>query len=139
MGTRADFYVGIGKESEWIGSIAWDGYPDGTPDSHGIFKAKTELEFREFVLAMIKKEEGTTPDMGWPWPWEDSLTTDYAYAWNGKDVRASCGREWFDPLKEPDEEDDDYKLPKTAVFPNMRDKQNVTLGPRSGLIAIKSN
>jgi len=29
MGTRADFYVGIGPEAEWVGSIAYDGYPDG--------------------------------------------------------------------------------------------------------------
>lgn len=29
MGTIADFYVGRGPKAEWIGSIAWDGYPDG--------------------------------------------------------------------------------------------------------------
>jgi hypothetical protein len=22
------------------------------------------------------------PEVGWPWPWEDSNTTDYAYAWD---------------------------------------------------------
>ena len=27
MGTRADFYVGRGDAAEWIGSIAYDGYP----------------------------------------------------------------------------------------------------------------
>jgi hypothetical protein len=32
MGTRADFYIGCGRDSEWIGSIAWDGYPDGLSD-----------------------------------------------------------------------------------------------------------
>jgi len=26
MGTRADFYVGMGKDAEWLGSVAWDGY-----------------------------------------------------------------------------------------------------------------
>ena len=31
MGTRADFYIGRGATAEWIGSIAWDGYPDGIP------------------------------------------------------------------------------------------------------------
>jgi hypothetical protein len=29
MGTRADFYVGRGETAEYLGSIAWDGYPDG--------------------------------------------------------------------------------------------------------------
>lgn len=32
MSTRADFYVGRGAEAEWIGSISWDGYPDGVDD-----------------------------------------------------------------------------------------------------------
>ena len=25
MGTRADFYVGVGKKAEWLGNVAWDG------------------------------------------------------------------------------------------------------------------
>ena len=25
MGTRADFYTGIDKNANWLGSIAWDG------------------------------------------------------------------------------------------------------------------
>lgn len=30
MGTRADFYKNIEPEKmEWLGSIAWDGYPKG--------------------------------------------------------------------------------------------------------------
>ena len=29
MGTRADFYIGKGTDAEWLGSIAWNGYPDG--------------------------------------------------------------------------------------------------------------
>jgi hypothetical protein len=29
MGTRADFYIGRGTEAEWLGSVAWDGYPGG--------------------------------------------------------------------------------------------------------------
>ena len=41
MGTRADFYVGKGKDSEWLGSIAWDWYPDGIPDN--ILDAESEL------------------------------------------------------------------------------------------------
>ena len=29
MGTRADLYIGRGTDAEWIGSVAWDGYPSG--------------------------------------------------------------------------------------------------------------
>lgn len=43
MGTRADFYIEVGNElkpKDWLGSIAWDGYPKGIPAS--IKKAKTK-------------------------------------------------------------------------------------------------
>jgi hypothetical protein len=36
MGTRADFYIAIEGETphlEWLGSIAFDGYPEGIPPS----------------------------------------------------------------------------------------------------------
>jgi hypothetical protein len=47
MGTRADFYVGKGKKSEWIGSIAWDGYPQGI--SGYVLKAKSDEIYRRAV------------------------------------------------------------------------------------------
>lgn len=33
MGTRADFYVKRTDHLLWLGSIAWDGYPDGIDES----------------------------------------------------------------------------------------------------------
>lgn len=138
MGTRADFYVGRGKSAEWLGSIAMDGYPDGNvsnPQYGPLIKAASEPEFRERVAMLIAGVgHGTTPAQGWPWPWEDSRTTDYAYAFDGGTVWASgFGRAWFDPNEpEPDRGDE----PKSAVFPNMKDRQRVTLGSRSGLIVF---
>ena len=131
MGTRADFYIGRGDKAAWIGSIAWDGYPDGLKDT-GILKADTETRFVDTVKKFAaKRDDWTKPQDGWPWPWDDSRTTDYAYAFDGKKVWGSCfGREWFDASKPEPEEDS----PKTATFPNMKDKQKVTLGKRSGLI-----
>lgn len=41
MGTRADFYVGRGKDAEWIGSVAFDGYPDGF-ERDDLFSAKVK-------------------------------------------------------------------------------------------------
>jgi hypothetical protein len=40
MGTRADFYVGRGGQAEWLGSIAWDGYPSGI--DKWVFSVSTE-------------------------------------------------------------------------------------------------
>ena len=69
MGTRADFYVGRGQKAEWLGSIAWDGYPDGLSDIP-VLSAQTEVAFRAAVRDMLaSRKDGTTPEMGWPWPW----------------------------------------------------------------------
>jgi hypothetical protein len=90
MGTRADFYVGRGKNAEWLGSIAWDGYPDGVPEP--LLKKRTEKTYRAAVEAILSTDESATrPKDGWPWPWDDSHTTDYAYAFDG-------GRVWGCPF-----------------------------------------
>lgn len=33
MGTRADFYVRKDSQMEYLGSIAWDGYPSGIDEA----------------------------------------------------------------------------------------------------------
>ena len=134
MGTRADFYVGRGEEAEWLGSIAWDGYPDGIPDE--IKTAANEAVFREAVEKMIQeRDDGTHPRDGWPWPWEDSRTTDYAYAFYDGAVYASCfGSAWWEATAEgPEHEEEDRKA---ATFPNMKERMNVNFGKRSGLIIV---
>lgn len=131
MGTRADFYVGRGEKAEWLGSIGWDGYPGGIDDE--VLSSTTEAEYREQVQAFLKKEDGIVPASGWPWPWKDSHTTDYAYAFDGGAVMASnYGREWF-KANGVEPECDDRKV---AVFPNMESIQKVDFGPQSGVIAI---
>lgn len=136
MGTRADFYIGRGQQAEWLGSIAWDGYPDGLRDT-AILTSKTEEGFREAVAEeLARRDDGTTPVDGWPWPWANSLTTDYSYAFDG-DVYACCfGHRWYranDPALNDDETED-----KEAVFPDMTARQRVTMGKRSGVIVIQS-
>lgn len=136
MGTRADFYIGTGPSAEWLGSIAWDGYIEGIPDS--ILQANGETAYREAVLDFISsREDGTKPEDGWPWPWDDSCTTDCCYALIGDKVQ--CGS-WgtlysSDELKLIDEGQDP---PGTAGnFPNMKDRKSAQLfGPRSGLIVL---
>jgi hypothetical protein len=134
MGTRCDFYVGRGEKAEWIGSVAWDGHPECF-DS--ITSKTTEAEFRKAVAEELDgRDDGTKPEMGWPWPWENSLTTDYAIAFEDGHVWASCfGRKWYDPANPPE---DDMDGGKVAVFPNMKDRQKVALDGRSGLIFVST-
>lgn len=133
MGTRADFYVGKGEKAEWIGSIAWDGYPDGVPSE--ILNAKDESKYREKVTSFLNgREDKTLPEDGWPWPWEDSNTTDYAYSFDGSMVVGSCfGGFWFDASNPPEDEPENGEKP---IFPNMENVQNVSYGKNSGLIFI---
>jgi hypothetical protein len=153
MGTRADFYVGIGKKAKWIGSVAWDGQPSGlVPDSQQtvetdlrkipVLTAKTEKQFREAVKNLLKgRDDGTTPRMGWPWPWKNSQSTDYAYCFvekfNGCNenmvVAVRWGKGfWRATAQEPTPENLAYSL----EWPDMSKKQKVTYGPRSGTIII---
>lgn len=127
MGTRADFYVGRGDGMEWLGSIGWDGYPEGIPPD--ILEATDEDCFRAAVSEFVT----THPEDGWPWPWETSHTTDYSYALDGGKVHATFfGHFWFDPLEAmPDEE-----LNVNSVsFPDMSARTNVSDDPdKSGFI-----
>ncbi len=159
MGTRADFYIGRGKDAEWLGSIAWDGNPGsitlnsdekeqswpGGPDhfkraewpkGQHLFDAKTEAEFKERLSRFFERRDDVTlPEKGWPWPWNDSRTTDYSYAFDDYKVFGSCfGHEWFDPFNES--YDADAIETEKCVFPNMEYLKNVTLGQRSGVIVV---
>lgn len=136
MGTRADFYVGRGKGAEWLGSIAWDGYPDG--DVADIFGATDEAGWRAAVAGMLaKREDGTVPDEGWPWPWNDSRTTDYAYTFDEGKVWFSCfGHPWHDAKEKAKDRDFDPCVGRKVPFPDMSARKAVTLGKRSGVIVM---
>lgn len=151
MGTRADFYVGIDGKAEWLGSIAWDGYPEGM--SKKILLANTPEKFKKAVSALLEdRDDATLPEDGWPWPWDNSGTTDFAYAIHNGEVLSNCfGQGWqtsltrllydkdyaawdedlLDEVEKP-EETFDYN----TNFPDMSDIQNVTLGKRSGVMII---
>lgn len=125
MGTRADFYIGRGAKAEWIGSVAWDGYQWAEDPTCEIASARTEEEFVAAVTAEFRdRKDVTLPADGWPWPWNDSNTTDYAYCFDEGGVHAYC----FGVLRGTDG-------PK-ATWPDMSDVKNVTYGPRSGVIVI---
>jgi hypothetical protein len=159
MGTGADFYIGRGKNAEWIGSIFCDGYPEGIQSE--LFLARNEREFRlEVELLLKERENSRKPNKGWPWPWNDSLTTDYSYCWDGKVLITCFGYGWItkeeidehnrqyktweklqleeDAIaqnedREPEEVDGDpgelWGDDKTCVFPDMKSKKGKTKGP----------
>lgn len=95
MGTRADFYVGVGFEAEWIGSVAYDGdwfacvaQKRGSHPDARIMRARTEASFRRHVAAMLaKRDDAIFPDMGWPWPWPSSTLSDCVYAFTNRRTR----------------------------------------------------
>jgi len=136
MGTRADFYVGRGEKAEWLGSIAWDGYPDGLDES--LLLSTTDGEFREQVSLLQTRDDWTATSYGWPWPWDDSQTTDCAYAFDdGKVWISFFGSEWQEC------QEHGFEYPETAanmaMFPNMSSLKNVTLGKRSGVILVTAS
>lgn len=142
MGTRADFYVGTGPNAEWIGSISYDGYPDGTPAT--LLKSTNEVEFRSEVIKILSDPEilSTSPAEGWPWPWEDSRTTDYAYAWDLAEVVLSgFGRPW-ETLAEHMARGDDYDPPKMTKGEvcdmTKRKASSETILAKSGLMIVRS-
>lgn len=133
MGTRADFYVGRGKSMQWIGSIAWDGYPSGNPEP--LLKLKTESEYRAAVANLMSDDDAgpTKPEQGWPWPWTTSETTDYAYAFDAGCVWGSKGAAWWKGTDEPDEE----QASELIQWPEMSTKRIAIPGSnRSGLTVI---
>lgn len=120
MGTRADFYV----DQEWLGSIAWDGHVDTVLDILGLGEAKDEADWRTRVAKMLaERDDGTKPDDGWPWPWDDSSTTDYAYSFHDGKVWWTYGDRWC-------------HTGSRVRFPNMKKNANVTLGARSGVLLM---
>lgn len=162
MGTRADFYVGNGKEAEWIGSTAWDGDRGGIvvtlkekekfagieinkhaefPEGKHLFDSTTEKEFRERVAQYFEnRDDVTLPDMGWPWPWDDSATSDCSYWFFGGQVFDEHDKRYTPCSEDIPGEDDEWdkwlESKEPIQFPNMSGKKKVTLGKRSGLIVV---
>ena len=139
MGTRADFYVGTDKNAEWLGSIAWDGYPGGIPDD--ILGARSEARYRQAVELFIEeRDDGVKPEEGWPWPWDNSGTTDCAYAWHDNEIGTRVllcwfGSYWMTPAKHEacntlaleEEEARKYAEDIPVDFPDMSTKKRAVV------------
>lgn len=117
MGSKADFYLGRGHDAVWMGSIGWDGLPEGIPSN--IRFATTEQEYKDNVSQFLAvRGDGVTPEQGWPWTWANSSNTNYAYAFYKDEVWVSCwGSSWF--RAQEDEPDHRTLTSKIAKFPDM--------------------
>lgn len=137
MGTRADFYIKKADENEliWLASIAWDGYPDSIDKP--VLEAKTQTQFvAELQKFLLERDDVTLPKEGWPWPWDNSNTTDWAYCLNeGKVYANNFGRGWHDPLVET-EDDEDPEIIWEHKYPDMKEIKNVRYDNGSGIILI---
>jgi hypothetical protein len=141
MGTRADFYVQAPTGLEWLGSIAWDGYPDGIDAP--VMAAKSADEFRAALTYFFaKRDDVTLPEQGWPWPWNTSDTTDYGYVLiEGRGVFYSgFGGEFYAADSEPDEDGEHMPAADVAFeYPDMADRKNVARGSdRSGVMIFSA-
>ena len=129
MGTRADFYVGIKKdEMQYLGSIAMDGFHDTVLPE---IVAVDEREYVRKVQSLItSREDGSIPERdGWPWPWENSSGSDYAYTF-------ANGLIWYSRFGDPWISSDDRQATNDPEFPDMTSIKKVTFGKRSGLIVF---
>jgi len=134
MGTRADFYVGIGNDMQWMGSVGWDGYPEGI--ELAVLEAKDRQSYQKAVDDMLcARDDATHTEDGWPWPWENSRGTDYTYAFDGERVLCSrFGSPWQVATEWKGIEGcESYDR---VEFPDMTSVQRVAFGKRSGLIVV---
>jgi hypothetical protein len=80
MGTRADFYIGKGRNAKWVGSVSHDGYKSGV-------KTVLESDTEESYLKNISElETYIDTSKGWPWPWKTSTFSDYSYYWTDEGI-----------------------------------------------------
>lgn len=136
MGTRADFYIKRAEEQEliWIASIAFDGYPDGI--DHNVLDSKSIEEYLSNLQNFLKnRNDVTLRERGWPWPWSDSNTTDFAYCFvDGKVLTNNFGNGWH--VFVDGQDNDEAERVWEHEFPNMDDIKNVRYDHGSGAIFI---
>lgn len=137
MGVRADFYYkDENNKLVWLGSIAWDGDPKSIPSP--IAESETIVVYREAVDTYLDmRPDSTRPAQGWPWPWDNSSGTDYAYIFQNRAVYCCKYGKNLLPLierLEMDEEPDSFGVRPT--FPDMSERKNVAFDPFRGGISI---
>jgi hypothetical protein len=91
--TKADFFLGRGRDSVWLGSVGSHGRPEML--NREIVCAGSREAFKRAVGAMVRTlAQGVPPEMGWPW--RNGRTTEYTYAFDDGEIFVSVsGGPWF--------------------------------------------
>jgi hypothetical protein len=102
MMERADFYVGMGESADWIGSISKGGSIWEIPTD--IIIQVNRVMFEEMCIEYIKSKQGVVANhiCQWPWDWEDSRLTSFAYIFSPEHEKVYVsieGNDLMDPLK----------------------------------------
>lgn len=136
MGTRADFYVKRDDKIKWLGSVHWDGYDVAEAEEsdkchirYNVKQSKTEEEFTKHLDSYFSvRDDVRLPENGWPWPWEDSRTSDMAYVFDENKLRIFSWGSEIDVVKEEHGSGFDYEAVDGDDFqwPDMSDIANVT-------------
>lgn len=114
MGIRADFYIGRGEEAEWRVSLAFEGSPEKVED---ILRSQSKTEF-----VNLARQKSWSRHSEWPWGWQTSHQTDYAYAWDDGQVWVSkFGRGWVPAEAYFFSDDVNWESFEKQVFPNMKE------------------
>lgn len=127
MGTRAAFFIGDPRDlenREWLGCIAWDGYPDG--DCSVLADAKTPEEFRGLVANIAsERDDFAYPDKGgFPFPWTDDLfLTDCVYGFFDGAAHVEVNDNWRTVkwMLETDADEIDRWRENTPADPSFND------------------
>jgi len=103
MGTRAQFFIGDPRNietREWLGTVAWDGYPDGDIGEI-LLGANTERKFRNRIKKIANNRDDFCDPQKYdfPFPWKNDLfLTDCTYAFFDGDVQFTYYHHGFEPL-----------------------------------------
>jgi hypothetical protein len=129
MGTRAQFFIGNPQDIEnrqWLGCIAFDGYPDGDCGTE-LANATSAEAFISGVEAIRSSRDDFTDPLvnSFPFPWRDDLfLTDYTYALFDGRTQVTCfhhgWRELSAVLADKSEDgpwSDNDELPSTVSAP----------------------
>ncbi len=122
MGTKADFYSGLGSKRDWIGSLYNNGDVWNIPLE--ILIQVNKSMFEELVMDFLREQYSVISDQGdkWPWLWSDSRCTDYSYIFmpdHEKVYMAQFAGVLVDPIKILQGEDLMEANAHAATFPIM--------------------
>lgn len=101
MKATADFYVGVGQDMEWLGSIFDKGDVWNIPLN--ILIQVNQIMFEELTLEFLRSRDSIIADRGdaWDHPWADSRLTDYSYMFDPNHEKVLVYQSGIDYVSDP--------------------------------------